>query len=303
VRALLIALAVALAVPAAAFAHAGLMASTPGADAVVAESPKELVLTFSEPVITSADSVQVLDGVARPVPIGRLRSEGDNVVVPLGRTLERGSYTVVWKVISRDQDPVEGVFVFHVSTRGAAAVPAGAASRDGSGLADATRVATYVLLAVWLAGAVFLVARRRLRPRLIAVLVVTALALAAMPLLRNAVDPGSGTAQAQTAFRARLLLGELDGRLAVTPARAGPNRIELTLPKPTPATGGYSDVRVRATLESAGKDLALPAVRGADPRVFTVRRAFLPVAGNWTLRVSARRGPDRYTAAVAVPVR
>lgn len=283
------------------------MSSTPGADAVVAQSPRELALRFSEPVITSADSVQVLDGVARPVPVGRLsQDDGGTVVVPLGRELERGSYTVVWKVISRDQDPVEGVFVFHVSTRGAAgAGPAPAADDGGSTLGGLTRVASYVLLGAWVAGAVALafVARRH-RRRLIAALVVAAAALAAVPLVRNAVDPGTGTAQAQTAFRARVLLGDLAGRLAVTPARAGANRIELALPPPTAASGGYSEVRVRATLAAAEKDLTLTAVRGRDPRTFAIRRAYLPAAGNWTLRISARRGPgERYVATVALPVR
>jgi methionine-rich copper-binding protein CopC len=302
----LCAIAILLALPASASAHAGLISSTPGDDAVVAESPRELVLSFSEPVITGAGSVEVLDGVARPVPIGRLtQDEGGNLVVPLERTLERGSYTVVWKVISRDQDPVDGVFVFHVSTRGAAALAPAAAGDGGEGTAARiTRVASYVLLGLWVAGAVALVfvARRR-RRRLVGALVVAAAALAAMPLIRDAVDPGTGAAQAQTAFRPRVLLGDLEGRLAVTPARAGGNRIALTLPKPTAASGGYSEVRVRATLADAGKDLALAAVRGADPRAFTVRRAYLPAPGNWTLRISARRGSERYVATVALPVR
>jgi hypothetical protein len=90
---------------------------------------------------------------------------------------------------------------------------------------------------------------------------------------------------------------------AVTPTRAGANRIELTLPRPTTRSGGYSEVRVRATLEAAGKDLALTAVRGADPRTFAVRRAYLPTRGNWTLRISARRGSERFAGTVALPVR
>ena len=122
-RALLVALAVALALPAVAFAHAGLLSTTPGGDSVIAEAPKEVVLRFTEPVDASTATVQVLDGVAKPVPTGALRQPDDRqIVVPLEGTLARGTYTVVWKVISRDQDPVDGVFVFHVSTRGAAAL-------------------------------------------------------------------------------------------------------------------------------------------------------------------------------------
>ena len=60
---------------------------------------------------------------------------------------------------------------------------------------------------------------------------------------------------------------------------------------------------MRATLDGAGKDLVFAAVRGADPRTFAVRRALLPASGNWRLQVSARRGPERYAATVALPVR
>ena len=304
---LLVALAIALALPASAAAHASLLSSTPSGDAVIGSPPGELVLRFSEPVDATAATVQVLDGVAKRVPAGALRQPDDRqIVVPLAGTLARGSYTVVWKVISRDQDPVDGVFVFHVSTRGAAALaPAPASGGGESTAAKTTRIAAYVLLALWVAGAVTLVfvARRR-RRRLVAALAVAAVILAAMPLVRGALDPGAGTAQAQTAFRARVLMGALDGRLAAIPARAGPNRIELVLPRPSASGGGYYEVRVRAGLDGTGKDLVFAAVRGADPGTFVVRRAFLPTAGNWRLRVSARRGPDgRYAATVALPLR
>ena len=97
VRALLVALAVALALPAAALAHAGLLSTTPGGDAVIAEAPKEVVLRFTEPVDASTATVQVLDGVARPVPTGALRQPDDRqIVVPIEGTLARGTYTVVW---------------------------------------------------------------------------------------------------------------------------------------------------------------------------------------------------------------
>ena len=289
--------------PASASAHATLMSTTPGTDAVVSESPGRLVLTFSEPVITSTNSVEVLDGVAQPVPTGRLRQpEEGQLVVPLGRALERGSYTVVWNVISRDGDPVEGAFAFHVSTR-EAAPPVPAPAGGESDLSRITRVAGYVLFGVCAAGAIALVfVPRRRRRTLLWALIVAAAALAAIPLIRNAADPGSGTA-AQTAFRSRVMMGNLDGRLRVTPARAGANRIHLTLPRPTAASGGYSEVRLRATLEGVHEGLRLTAVRGVDPRAFTVRRAYLPVRGNWILRVSARRGPARYAGSLALPVR
>jgi methionine-rich copper-binding protein CopC len=301
---LAIAVAIVLAVPAAASAHAGLISTLPARDAVVAASPSELVLNFSEPVIASAGAVRVLDGVARPVPIERLRQAdgGKQIVVPLKRSLQRGSYTVVWKVISRDQDPVDGVYAFHVSTAATASSPA-TASGEGAA-ARLTRIASYVLLGLWVAGAVALlrVARWR-RRRFVAALVIVAVALAGTPLLREALHSGSDAVQARATFRSRVLMGDVAGRLVVTPARAGSNRIELTLPRPTAATGGYSEVRVRATLQGAGKDLRFIPLRGADPGAFTVRRAFLPAAGAWSLRISARRGLDRDVGTLTLPVR
>jgi methionine-rich copper-binding protein CopC len=303
VRALCAALAAALVLPASASAHATLMSTTPGSDAVVRESPDRLVLTFSEAVIAGKDSVQVLDGVAQPVPTGRLtQPEEGKLVVPLGRELERGSYTVVWKVISRDQDPVEGAFAFHVSTS-AAAAPLAAPASGESDLERITLIATYGLVAVCAAGAVALVfvAPRRRRTLLLA-LIVPAAALAAMPLIRDAAEPDDATGT-QSAFRSRVMMGNLDGHLRVTPARTGANRIRLRLPRPTAASGGYSDVRLHASLEGGPTGVELAAVRGVDPRAFTVRRAYLPVRGNWVLRVSARRGPSRYAGTLALPVR
>jgi hypothetical protein len=65
----------------------------------------------------------------------------------------------------------------------------------------------------------------------------------------------------------------------------------------------HPDLDHTGTLEGARERLQLTAVRGVDPRAFTVRRAYLPVRGNWILRFSARRGSDRYAGSLAHLVR
>ena len=59
--ALVATVAVALVVAPAAFAHATLVSSTPSNGAVLARAPKQVVLTFNEPVESALGSVRVYD--------------------------------------------------------------------------------------------------------------------------------------------------------------------------------------------------------------------------------------------------
>ena len=99
-------------------------------------------------------------------------------------------------------------------------------------------------------------------------------------------------------------MGTLDSRLAILPARVGWNRIELELPPPTGTEGGYFEVRVWASLKSAGLGpMHFAGIQGTELNSFAVRRAYLPLPGSWRLRVSARRGVSgRYATTLTVPV-
>jgi hypothetical protein len=66
------------------------------------------------------------------------------------------------------------------------------------------------------------------------------------------VDEGTGAAERGQPFRADVQMGTLAARVSAAPAQIGPNRIELALPRPTGTDGGYFEVRVVATLPSAG---------------------------------------------------
>jgi copper transport protein len=108
--------ATALALPAAAFAHAALLRTTPSASVVVNASPPQVALVYSEAVEPRFAIVSVTDAGAHPQTAGpphRSPANADELDVPL-KHLRQGWYLVVWRVISVDGHPVRGAFTFAV---------------------------------------------------------------------------------------------------------------------------------------------------------------------------------------------
>jgi copper transport protein len=115
-RAVFLAVALAaLAAPAAALAHASLVREQPGLRQRLASSPKQIVLTFDQPVdlVPQAVVVENAKGVnlAGPAHVVKLKRE---LVAPVTRTLPTGAYTVRWRVLSSDGHVVSGVYTFGV---------------------------------------------------------------------------------------------------------------------------------------------------------------------------------------------
>ena len=109
-------------------AHSTLIATEPARDRVVEEPPEEVVLRFDEAVETALGSVAVYDGEGNRVDSERVtRPDPRSVRVDIDSDLERGTYTVAWRVISADSDPINGAWVFHVQERGPQ--PAGVAAQ------------------------------------------------------------------------------------------------------------------------------------------------------------------------------
>lgn len=117
-RAVLLALAAAaaLALPAAAWAHAGLVRTEPSASKTVNSPPTRVLLSYTEPIEARFAIVSVTDASGTQVTAGPPRSApgaAQTVLTPLRRVPE-GWYLVFWRVISADGHPVRGAFTFAV---------------------------------------------------------------------------------------------------------------------------------------------------------------------------------------------
>jgi copper transport protein len=101
-------------------AHSTLIATEPARDATVEQSPDRVLLRFDEAVETAVGSLVVYDGEGNVVSAEEiLRPSGPEVAVAIPDELERGTYTVAWRVISADSDPINGAWVFHMQEPGA----------------------------------------------------------------------------------------------------------------------------------------------------------------------------------------
>jgi copper transport protein len=194
----------------AASAHSTLVETEPPRDRVVEHSPKEVVLHFDEPVETALGSIIVYDGEGERVDAGEImRPRPESVAVAIEGELERGTYTVAWRVISADSDPINGAWVFHVQEPGAQ--PAGVAAQVLEDTPFVTsvfylggRFLDFALLLACVGGTAALVyalrfAAEPVRRRLLAIVAVLAAALAVVSLvelgLQGAAAAGSGLGQ------------------------------------------------------------------------------------------------------------
>jgi copper transport protein len=112
----LAAVVAALALPAAAWAHAALLRTVPSASGTVDTAPAQVTLTYSEPVAPRFAIVSVTDSAGRQVTSGdpaAAPGAPQTLVTPL-RHLPEGWYLVFWRVISADGHPVRGAFTFAV---------------------------------------------------------------------------------------------------------------------------------------------------------------------------------------------
>jgi putative copper export protein/methionine-rich copper-binding protein CopC len=125
--ALLVVLVGLLGVPSRANAHGALRRSQPAAGAHLAAAPRELRLTFNEPVELSVARLQLLGPDSVPVALSPLR-RGDSaavIVADVVGPLVAGSYTVAWQIAGRDGHPVRDTFRFTIAP-GATGLGAGA---------------------------------------------------------------------------------------------------------------------------------------------------------------------------------
>ncbi len=191
------ALAAALALPAAAFAHAALLKTFPQASALLDRQPHAVQLTYDEVVEPRFAIVSVTDAAGRSQTTGvprRSPSDPYTLEVPV-RKLAEGWYLVFWRVISADGHPVRGAFTFQIGPNPGpapqfvippltetAATPTLVAARWVVFLAAMSAIGLFVLRAVVARPLVGRVAGTRLRALTVAFSVALALALVAVPV-------------------------------------------------------------------------------------------------------------------------
>ena len=98
-------------------AHAQLVASSPGAGAIVPESPDEIRLIFSEPLESQVTSVDILDINGKPVltRVGGVDPADEFALVVPDPGLADGVYLLTWRSLSAaDGHTAEGFFNFGI---------------------------------------------------------------------------------------------------------------------------------------------------------------------------------------------
>ena len=99
-----------------AFAHAQLEKATPPVGGAVAP-PSEIRLEFSEAVEPKFTGVTLTSASGATVPVGPAKTETGNaalLIVPIGKPLSPGIYTVRWHAVSVDTHHTQGTFEFTV---------------------------------------------------------------------------------------------------------------------------------------------------------------------------------------------
>jgi copper transport protein len=221
-------------VPSAA-AHAVLEETRPANDAVVQQSPRQVLLRFNEAVDTSLGrAMQVFDASGDEVDTGDiLRPSPKEVAVEIEGDLADGTYTVAWRAVSADSDPIRGAFVFHVGAPGAnpEGIAAEVSQDSPSSLDFLYRLGRYLEFAFLLlcAGGVAALlyplrsADKRLKNRLLVLLAVCAGVLAVWSLLgiafQGAKAAGEGLSYAFTWDNVSDVAGTRYGRVELI--RAG----------------------------------------------------------------------------------
>ncbi len=110
------AVALALAFPGIAYAHAQLQKAVPAVGGVVA-APTEIRLTFSEAVEPRFSSVALSDESGATEPLGPPSvdsADAATLIVKVGKALVPGVYSVKWRAVSVDTHKTQGAFNFTV---------------------------------------------------------------------------------------------------------------------------------------------------------------------------------------------
>ncbi|POT59323.1 CopC domain-containing protein YobA [Citrobacter amalonaticus] len=100
-----------------AWAHAHLTSQYPAAKAEVSSAPQALTLNFSEgiePGFSGATITGPKQEKIKTQPAKRNQQDETQMIIPLDESLNSGSYTVDWYVVSVDGHKTKGQYTFSV---------------------------------------------------------------------------------------------------------------------------------------------------------------------------------------------
>lgn len=127
----------------AAAGHAGLAVSSPEDGAALDIAPEEVVLTFTEELLSDLVEISVLDADDTPVVVTEVPQTpppGTDVKVPWPADLPPGEYSVAFRVVSADGHPVTGRITF--SYANAREIPGNSSPSEDPALAEPSVEAT-----------------------------------------------------------------------------------------------------------------------------------------------------------------
>lgn len=132
-----------------AYAHATVESTTPQANATVDTQPKEVSVTFSEPVSPVKAQTWIVAPDGSRANGGDATVRGNTLVYPLREGLPNGTYLVGYRVISADGHPVPGGFTFSI---GQASASPPTAPTSGPDVDPVVNVVVMVLRGLSIAG-------------------------------------------------------------------------------------------------------------------------------------------------------
>jgi copper transport protein len=104
--------------PREALAHLGLRRSTPSHGAHLAVAPRQIRLTFTEPIEAAVARLRLVGPSGAAIPLSASRQPGDSaqlLVADVLGQLEGGVYTLEWQVVGKDGHPVRGTIKYVVA--------------------------------------------------------------------------------------------------------------------------------------------------------------------------------------------
>jgi copper transport protein len=135
---------VALALPAAAAAHANLVRTDPASGAVLARSQADVQVVFDD-VVRVGPGIEAVRNGGGSVLGGAAATDGRTLVIPLKPHLANGDYSVRWSIISDDGHLESGVLAFGVGE--GRAPPTAALKAEATGPAAGVTATRWLFLA------------------------------------------------------------------------------------------------------------------------------------------------------------